>query len=68
MATIHTFKCPDCGTEFSFGKGVFPDMCDRPVPEKLRDDYPEMCPTCGRKFVLTNSDDLKYETEVVFYD
>jgi len=68
MATFHNFKCPDCGTEFGFGKGILPSMCDKPVPEQLKEDHPEYCPKCGRKFVLTNPDDRKFETSVMFID
>jgi len=68
MATFHTFKCPDCGTEFRFGKGIVPSMCGKPIPERLGEDYPEYCPKCRRKFVLTNPEDRKYETKMIYID
>lgn len=43
-------------------------MCDKPMPEHLKDNYPEFCPKCGRKFVLTNPKDRQYEVSGMFID
>lgn len=68
MATIYQIKCPDCGTEFGFGKGVMPQEADQPVPVQLREETPEKCPVCGREFVVTREDDKQFLTGVIFVD
>ena len=68
MAIFYQLKCPNCGTEFGFGKGILPQDADRPIPKQLREETPEKCPTCGREFIMTKEEDNQYVTEVVFID
>ena len=68
MAKLYQLKCPDCGTEFEFMKGVLPQDSDRPIPKQLREETPEKCPTCGRKFTMTREKDKQFVTGVIFID